>query len=87
MSCRGRSTTTPKEKLMTTRYLRLKQIIGDLTATPPIPPIIPISRSCWYAGIKAGRFPSPSKLGPRLSVWSVSDVMALIHNGKDEDLK
>ena len=37
---------------MTTRYLRLKQIIGDLTATPPIPPIIPISRSCWYAGIK-----------------------------------
>ena len=59
-------------------FLRLRQIIGDPKADPPIPPIIPVSRSAWYEGIKSGRFPAPVKLGPRTSVYRVSSIRKLI---------
>jgi predicted DNA-binding transcriptional regulator AlpA len=39
---------------------------------------IPVSRSTWWAGVKAGRFPRPIKLGPRITVWRVTDIRALI---------
>lgn len=61
-----------------TGYLRLSQIIGAPRKNPPIPPIIPVSRSCWLAGCKTGRFPSPVHLGPKLVVWKVEDIRALI---------
>lgn len=59
-------------------FLRLPQIIGDPKANPPIPPIIPVKKSCWWAGVKDGRFPKPVKLGPKLTVWRVSDIRDLI---------
>ncbi|MDD2335328.1 MAG: AlpA family phage regulatory protein [Geobacteraceae bacterium] len=58
--------------------LRLKDIVGDRKAVPPIHPIIPISKSSWWAGVKSGRFPRPIKIGPRISAWRVSDIMALV---------
>lgn len=58
--------------------LRLKQIIGDPKADPPEPPIIPVSRSAWFDGVRAGRFPKPIKLGPRTTAWRVEDIRALI---------
>lgn len=67
-----------KNPLPETGYLRLSQIIGSPKADPPIPPIIPVSRSCWLAGCKSGRFPAPVKLGPRTTVWKVVDIRALI---------
>ncbi len=60
------------------RLLRIKQIIGDPKATPPIPPIIPVSRSTWWAGVKSGRFPKPVKLGSKITVWRESDIQALL---------
>ena len=57
-------------------YLRLRQIIGD--AKRGIPPIIPVSKSSWWAGCKALRYPTPVKLGPRTTAWRVSDIRALI---------
>lgn len=59
-------------------YLRLRQIIGDPDADPPIPPIIPIGKTSWWAGVRTGRFPAPVKLGPRTTAWRVSDILALI---------
>jgi hypothetical protein len=59
-------------------FLRLPQIIGDPKAEPPIFPIIPVKKSCWWAGVKSGRFPKPVKLGPRVTVWRVEDIRALI---------
>lgn len=57
--------------------LRLHQIIGNSKAEPPIPPLIPVSKSTWYAGIKAGRFPEPVKmLGGRIAVWRAQDTRA-----------
>lgn len=67
-----------RNPLPETGYLRLSQIIGSPNAEPPIPPIIPVSRSSWLAGCKSGRFPAPVKLGPRTTVWKVVDILALI---------
>lgn len=59
-------------------FLRLPQIVGDPEAVPPIPPVYPISRSSWWAGVKEGRYPKPVKLGPRTTAWRVEDIRALI---------
>ena len=61
-----------------TGYLRLPQIIGDFNAEPPIPAIIPVSKSTWWAGVKSGRFPKSVKLSPRITAWRVEDIQNLI---------
>lgn len=68
-------------ELPATGYLRLSQIIGKpATATEQaIPAIIPVSRSTWWAGVKIGRYPQPSRaLGARITAWRVEDIRALI---------
>jgi acyl dehydratase len=55
-------------------YVRLSQILGNPKANPPIPPIIPVSRSTFWLGVKSGRFPKPVKLGPRITAWHVEDI-------------
>lgn len=42
------------------------------------PPIIPVSTSTWWEGVKDGRFPRPVKLGPRTTAWRVEDIRELI---------
>jgi len=61
-------------------YLRLVQIVGNPKAKPPIPAIIPVSKSTWWAGVKTGRYPAPVKLGSRITAWRVDDIKALIDN-------
>jgi len=61
-----------------TGFLRLPQIIGDSKAKPPIPAVIPVKKSCWWDGVRTGRFPKPVKLGPRVTAWRVEDIRALI---------
>ncbi len=67
-----------KPTLPETGFVRLPHIIGNPKATPPIPPIIPVSKSTWWAGVKSGRYPQPVKLGPKITAWKVSDIRALI---------
>jgi prophage regulatory protein len=59
-------------------FLRLHQIIGNQKANPPIPAVIPVSRTTWWLGVKSGRFPKPVKLGPNTTVWRVEDIRKLI---------
>ena len=60
-------------------FLRLPQIIGNPKATPPIPAIIPVSKSTWWQGVKDGRYPQPVRsLGQRITLWRVEDIRALI---------
>ena len=66
--------------LPVTGFLRLSQIIGDATAEPPIPALIPIGKSSWWAGVKTGRYPQSVKLGPRTTAWRVEAIHALIMN-------
>ena len=65
-------------QLPETGYLRLPQIIGNPKADPPIPAIIPVSKSSWWAGVKSGRYPRAVRLGPRTTAWSVESIRALI---------
>ncbi len=52
--------------------------VGSRTPTSPIAPIIPVSKSTWWAGVKSKRFPQPVKLSARTTAWRVSDILALI---------
>jgi len=65
-------------QLFETGYLRIPQKFGDLNADPPIPAMIPVGRSTWWAGVRSGRFPKPVKLGPRTTAWRVEDIRAWI---------
>ncbi|NEX60628.1 AlpA family phage regulatory protein [Noviherbaspirillum sp. 17J57-3] len=65
-----------------TGYLRLSQIVGDHKANPPIPPLIPVSKSTWWEGVRTGRYPKAIKLGPRITAWRVEDIQKLIIDGK-----
>lgn len=60
-------------------FLRVKRIVkGDPLAEPPIQPIIPVSASTWWAGVKSGRYPAGVKLSARTTAWRVQDIEALV---------
>lgn len=62
-----------------TGFLRLSQIIGNPKAKPPIPAVIPVSKSTWWEGVKSGRYPQPVRtLGRRITAWHVEDIRNLI---------
>ena len=65
-------------KLPETGFLRLKQILGDPKANPPIPPLIPVSKSTWWAGVKDGIYPKQVRLSKRTIGWRVEDIRALM---------
>jgi len=65
-------------QLPETGFLRVNQIIGNKKANPPIPPIIPVCKSAWWAGVRCGRFPKGLKLGSRTTVWRVEDIRGLV---------
>jgi len=57
------------DPLPETGYLRLPQILA----------VIPISKSTWWAGVRSGRYPQPSRaLGARITAWRAEDIRALI---------
>ena len=65
-------------QLPETGYVRLNQIIGNPKADPPLPAIIPVSRSTWLAGVKSGLYPQPVRLSPRTTAWRIEDIRELI---------
>jgi len=71
-------------------FVRLKQIIGDPDANPPVPAVIPVAKSTWWQGVKDGRFPEPVKLSPRTTVWRAEDIRASVEQlsvPKSESIK
>lgn len=47
-----------------------------LVRTPQILEYLKIGKTTWWAGIKAGRFPQPIKLGG-ISAWRARDIRQL----------
>jgi prophage regulatory protein len=74
-------------QLPQTGFVRVSQIVGRPKASPPIPPIIPVSEATWWAGVKSGRFPAALKLGPRTTVWRVDDIRAFIAKQESTNAK
>ena len=43
--------------------------------------MFPISKATWWAGVKAGRYPQPVKLGPRITAWRLRDLLKMLEHG------
>ena len=64
------------------RLLRVKQIIGDPNSQPPIPSMLPISKSTFWLRVKNGVIPKPIyPLGPHIALWKLSDILRLMKTG------
>nr|WP_220486566.1 AlpA family phage regulatory protein [Luteimonas sp. MC1782] len=51
-----------------TGFLRLPEVLT----------LYPVSRSTWWAGVRAGRFPPAVQIGTRCTAWRAEDIRALI---------
>src|SRR6476469_7972986 len=51
-----------------TGFLRLPQVLS----------VIPLGKTSWWEGVKAGRFPKPVKLSARCTAWRAEDIRELI---------
>jgi prophage regulatory protein len=60
--------------------LELEDIIGDGSSTPLNKPLIPVSKSTWYRGIKSGLYPRPLRLSPRRRGWHRFQIESLIQD-------
>jgi predicted DNA-binding transcriptional regulator AlpA len=56
-----------------TGFLRLPQVLS----------VIPVGKTCWWEGVKAGRFPKPIKLSARCTAWRAEDIRELIKSLSD----
>ena len=57
-----------KFKAEVERLLTIKQVLEQY----------PVSKSAWYSGVRAGRYPAPVKLGLRRVAWRQSSIDELI---------
>jgi predicted DNA-binding transcriptional regulator AlpA len=55
-------------------FVRLPQILS----------VLPIGKSTWWAGVRSGRFPPPTKLGSRISVWEAQAIRGLLTSLADD---
>jgi prophage regulatory protein len=51
-----------------TGFLRLPQVLE----------VIPIGKTCWWEGVKSGRYPKAVKLSPRCTAWRAEDIRELV---------
>ena len=51
-----------------TGFLRLPQVLS----------VIPLGKTCWWEGVRSGRFPKPVKLSARCTAWRAEDIHELI---------
>lgn len=65
----------------TERLIRIKEIVGDKKANPPVSGILPIGKSQFWAGVRSGKYPAPLKLGPRTTCWKLSDILLIVEEG------
>jgi predicted DNA-binding transcriptional regulator AlpA len=45
---------------------------------PQILKVIPLGKTCWWEGVRAGRFPRPVKLSGRCTAWRAEDIRELV---------
>jgi predicted DNA-binding transcriptional regulator AlpA len=67
--CSSSRNLNPVGALSDTGYIRQSQLI---------PAIFPFSSATLWRKVKAGTFPQPVKLGPRITAWRVEDIRNLI---------
>lgn len=63
--------------------------VVDLSTLPPeaiirLPDVLrlyPISKSAWWAGVKDGTYPVPTRLGKRSVGWKLREILDLTQRG------
>lgn len=66
-------------KLPENGYVKLRDILGDPKASPPIPAIVPVCKATWFAGQRLGRFPMPVRIGDgRGTFYRADDIRKLL---------
>lgn len=45
---------------------------------PAVLALYPVSRSSWWAGVAAGKYPRGYKLGARVTAWRTGDIRELL---------
>ena len=50
----------------------------SLWRLPKVLEHVPVSRSCWWAGVATGKFPKGIKLSDRVTCWKSADIQKLI---------
>lgn len=56
-----------------------------LMRLPQVLEVIPVARSTWWAGVKAGRYPQPIRsLGKRITCWRSADIRALVEQSSEK---
>lgn len=61
------------EHLPETGFIRLREVLT----------VIPVGKTCWWEGVKSGRFPKPVKLSARCTAWRAEDIRKLIEEISD----
>jgi len=46
-------------------FLRLSEVLK----------LFPVSKSTWWAGVRAGIYPQPTKLSARTTAWRKKDIL------------
>lgn len=59
---------TVQQHLPQVGFVRLPQVLS----------VIPVSRSTWWAWIKAGKAPAGTKLSPRITAWRVDQIREVL---------
>ena len=60
-----------------TGFVRLSQVLT----------VIPLGKTCWWEGVKSGRFPKPVKLSTRCIAWKAEDIRELILRLSNEPIE
>lgn len=80
----GQKEVTEEEAQNNRRLAKIEKKAGKKPNNRPkrsrdaIPPLIPVSRSSWWQGVKIGTYPKPVKLGPRTTAWRRDKIFNLI---------
>ena len=67
-----------KELLESKRLYRLNEILA-----PDGP--IPVSKSQWWAKVRAGTYPAPVKISERVTCWKSEDILALLESFEEKN--
>jgi Predicted transcriptional regulator len=70
-----------RERYKDMAFLRAEQISWNRNKTNT--PLLPISRTAFLDGVKAGKYPKPIKLG-KVVMWPTSEILDFIDSLKEQ---
>jgi prophage regulatory protein len=53
---------------------------------PDVLTVFPVGKTCWWEGVRAGRYPKPVRISPRCIAWRAEEIRELIKHISDEHL-